>query len=162
MGVCVSTRKDKNPNKIRNINKGSLESKRSKTVFQTEEKEDISIASNKGTVENEMSINDNILSSVNPNIKDDNNENDIINVKFISSDQVIDYSINCSKSQYFYEIEAKLYEKYPKYRDTNNYFLVDGKNILRFKTIEQNGIKDGIPLTLIKYDKDYFNTNNPL
>ena len=153
MGVCLSVRKD------RTIIKGSLKNKRSKTVFE-KESENNSVLSSKGTFENEMPINENILNSVNPNIEDD--KNDIINVKFISSNQDIDYSIICSKSQYFYEIEAKLYEKYPIYRETNNYFLFGGKNILRFKTIEQNGIEDGMPLTLIKYDKDYISTVNSL
>ena len=156
MGACVSMRKEKG---TRTINEG-LKNKRSKTVFEIEEKENISVLSSKGTFENEISIKGNILNSVNPDIEDD--KNDIINVKFISSNQDIDYSIICSKSQYFYEIEAKLYEKYPIYRETNNYFLFGGKNILRFKTIEQNGIEDGMPLTLIKYDKDYISTVNSL
>ena len=144
MGVCFST---KNNNKIIN----NLNKKRSKTIFEREEKEDKSNISSKGTIEKEKPI-INILNSVNSDIK--NEKNDIINLEFISSDQEIKFTIECSKNQYFYEIEEKLYEKYPIYRESNNYFLVDGKEILRFKTIEQNGIKDGIPLILNKIDKD--------
>lgn len=159
MGVCISTKKNKD--RIGNINKN----KRSKTIYESQEKEDKSNLSSKGTIEKE-----NVFNSVNSDFKNDindissdikNDKNDIINVKFVSSNQDIEYTINCSKNQYFYEIEEKLYEKYPIYRDSNNYFIFEGKVILRFKTIEQNGIKDGITLILNEIDKDFrYNTNS--
>ena len=42
----------------------------------------------------------------------------------------------------FYEVEAKLYEKYPEYGNTNaeNYFMINGTKIDRFKSLENNGM----------------------
>ena len=51
--------------------------------------------------------------------------------------------IKCLKTDTFAEVEEKLYQIYDEYRESNNIFLTEGKTILRFKTIEQNNIKDG-------------------
>ena len=150
MGVCVSIKRNTNTN-TKAIN---LIKKRSQTVFKAEQdEENKSNLSSKGTIEKEKPID--ILRSVNSEFKNDinsditNDKNDIINIEFISSDKKINYTIDCLKSQYFYEIEEKLYEKYPKYRESNNYFIVDGKEILRFKTIGENEIRNGLPVTMI-------------
>ena len=47
------------------------------------------------------------------------------------------------------EIEEKLYKQYPQYRETNNNFLANGTQVLRFKTIAENNIGNGLPVTLI-------------
>ena len=75
---------------------------------------------------------------------------DIKCVTFISSDQKITYDIPCSGDDIFAEIEEKLYREYPEYRETNNKFLANGKEILRFKTINDNKIGTGRPIMLIK------------
>ena len=53
------------------------------------------------------------------------------------------------KKNTFAEIEEKLYKQYPQYRETNNTFLANGKPVLRFKTIDENKIGNGLPVTLI-------------
>ena len=53
------------------------------------------------------------------------------------------------KDETFAEIEERLYQQYPEYRETNNNFIANGKEILRFKTIKDNGIKNGLPITLV-------------
>ena len=73
----------------------------------------------------------------------------MIAVNFISMDNNVHFSVPCIESDIFAEVEEKLYKEYPEYRETNNYFLVDGKQILRFKTIGQNNIRSGRPLTLV-------------
>ena len=70
-------------------------------------------------------------------------------VYFTSTDQKINYPIACLKTDIFAEIEEKLYKEYPEYRETNNNFLVNGMQVLRFKTIEQNKIHNGRPVMLI-------------
>ena len=70
-------------------------------------------------------------------------------VCFISSDHEITYAIPCSGESTFAEVEEKLYQEYSKYRETNNTFLANGKNILRFKTINDNNIGNGKPVLLI-------------
>ena len=69
-------------------------------------------------------------------------------VNFISSDQKICFAIPCSGTSTFAEVEELLYREYPEYRETNNIFLANGKPILRFKTINENNVGSGRPVTL--------------
>ena len=64
-------------------------------------------------------------------------------VQFISTDHTIICGIKCLLTDTFAEVEEKLYKIYPKYRETNNAFQVDGRAILRFKTIAENDIQEG-------------------
>ena len=78
--------------------------------------------------------------------------NDIIVVNFISTDQNINYGIKCLKTDTFAEVEEKLYQKYGEYRETNNNFTANGRIILRFKSINDNHIKDGDKVQLINIE----------
>ena len=49
-------------------------------------------------------------------------------------------------------MEERLYKEYPEYRETNNIFQVNGKQVLRFKTIEENNIQEGQIIQLINFD----------
>ena len=70
-------------------------------------------------------------------------------VNFISSDQIVHYAATCLKTNTFAEVEEKLYKEYPQYRETNNNFIANGTQVLRFKTIAENKIGEGLPVTLI-------------
>ena len=83
------------------------------------------------------------------NITNNINFNDIMCVNFISSDKNVHYAVSCLKTNTFAEIEEKLYKQYPKYRETNNNFIANGTQVLRFKTIDENKIGNGLPVTLI-------------
>ena len=74
---------------------------------------------------------------------------DIMCVNFISSDQNVHYAASCLKTNTFAEIEEKLYKQYPQYRETNNNFIANGTQVLRFKTIAENKIGNGLPVKLI-------------
>ena len=78
------------------------------------------------------------------------NDNDIISIHFISSDNNINCPIKCLKNDTFAEAEEKLYQKYQKYRETNNNFVSKGINVMRFKKIIENNINDGDKIELIK------------
>ena len=78
------------------------------------------------------------------------NRKQITCVYFTSIDQKINLPIPCIKTDIFAQIEEKLYKEYPEYRETNNYFLFNGKQILRFKSIEDNKIDSGFPVILYK------------
>ena len=92
----------------------------------------------------------NYKSQLNNNIPNNNvDNNDIMSVNFISSDQTVHYSVTCLKTNTFAEVEEKLYKQYPQYRETNNTFLANGMQVLRFKTIDENKIGNGLPVTLI-------------
>ena len=75
--------------------------------------------------------------------------NDMMTVNFISMDQTVHFAVPCLKTNTFAEIEEKLYKQYPQYRETNNSFLAHGSQVLRFKTIAENKIGNGLPVTLV-------------
>ena len=60
-----------------------------------------------------------------------------------SADMPLNANLKCTGNQTFSEIEANLYKLYPQYKETNNIFLCNGRVVERFKTIDENGIKDG-------------------
>ena len=74
-------------------------------------------------------------------------------VFFTSTDQKIHFPIPCIGSDIFAEVEEKLYKEYPEYRETNNCFIYNGKEILRFKSISDNKIGDGMPVILYEPEK---------
>mgnify|MGYP002626936257 CR=1 FL=1 len=92
-------------------------------------------------LKNKINNNNDLVTVINPGEK-------IIAALFTSSDQKINYSIACKNTTPFVRIEEKLYEEYPEYKDTENYFLHNGAIIKRFKTIEENNIKNGKPIIL--------------
>ena len=87
---------------------------------------------------------DNSVNIINPGEK-------AISALFVSSDQNIQYAITCKNTTPFVRIEEKLYEEYPEYKETDNYFLHNGSVIKRFKTVEENHIKSGKPIILNKH-----------
>ena len=73
-------------------------------------------------------------------------------ITFISSDQQLHYSVLCKNTDEFYKIVGLLYKEYPGYAENENYFLVDGQKINKYKTLEQNGIKNNSQIILIKIE----------
>ena len=66
----------------------------------------------------------------------------MISVIFTSEDQKIHCSILCKNSEKFIRVEEKLYNEYPEYSMGDNYFVVNGKIIVKFQTLEENKIKN--------------------
>ena len=83
------------------------------------------------------------------NLPNNVNFNEIIVVNFISMNQNVHYAVAALKNNTFAEIEEKLYKQYPQYRETNNNFIANGATVLRFKTIAENKIANGLPVTLV-------------
>ena len=48
----------------------------------------------------------------------------------------------CKDNDIFVYVECSFYEKYPEFKDTENYFLVNGNKINKYRTLKENGIKD--------------------
>ena len=111
-------------------------------------------------LKNEINIKDNQINQLRQQLQNINLNNNINNnqinradfksVTFISTDNSICYSIPCCGFDTFAEVEEKLYKEYPEYRETNNTFLANGNEILRFKTINDNKIGTGKPVMLVK------------
>jgi len=76
----------------------------------------------------------------------------ILSVIFVSTDQKIHHSIICKNTEKFSEVESRLYKEYPEYLESDNYFLAKGKRINRFKTIEENNIKNSDIITLEQFE----------
>ena len=76
--------------------------------------------------------------------KSDRKLNDeIMAIHFTSSDQLINYSIPCKKSDIFNTVEKKLYKEYPDYSKKNCYFIANGSLIDKKKSMEKNNLKSG-------------------
>jgi len=79
----------------------------------------------------------------------------LISVEFISKDQIINNFIAVAKNtDKFLKLEEILYEKYPNYRGSDNYFIFNGNKVKRNKTLEENNIKDNDILALAINDFD--------
>ena len=67
-----------------------------------------------------------------------------MSVIFYSTNQQIHCSFICKNTLKFSALESLLYdiEEYKKYKNLENIFIVKGKKINRFETLEENGIKD--------------------
>ena len=72
----------------------------------------------------------------------------LISIKFASEEQDIDYSVIIKNTEIFSKIEFMLYNKYPKYTETENYFLVGGNKVNKHKSLETNNIKNNDIITL--------------
>ena len=73
----------------------------------------------------------------------------LISLKFISTDQKINFSTFAKIDDAFRKIEDIVYKKYPEYTEYENFFLVNGKKVNRNKTLKENNIKDKDVLTLL-------------
>ena len=67
---------------------------------------------------------------------------EIISVIFTSDDQKIHCSILCKNTETFNRIEERLYKEYPEYSMGDNYFVVNGRIVVKFQTLEENKIKN--------------------
>ena len=66
----------------------------------------------------------------------------LMTVIFNSVNNSINYSIFCKNTHLFTYVEKLLYQKYPEYKENDNIFLTNGQKINRFKTLEENKIKN--------------------
>ena len=74
----------------------------------------------------------------------------MMSIIFTSSDQSFYYSIICKNTDIFINIEAKLYNEYKDYNSDQNYFLVKGKIVNKFKSLKDNNIHNSDIIILKK------------
>ena len=72
----------------------------------------------------------------------------MIALNFISSDSTLHYAIPCLNKDLFVDVEKKLYDKFPEYKERNNNFLSQAKIVLKFKTVGDNRLESGIPIIM--------------
>ena len=89
-----------------------------------------------------------------PNLKSVDKQGDkIIVVNFVSINQDIQFPIACKNTDIIERLEEKFYNEYPKYKEKNTYLTINGKIIKRFKSLDENGIKNGNSITVNIYDE---------
>ena len=77
---------------------------------------------------------------------------ELMPIIFISCDQKIHYAFICKNTDKFNTIENLLYEVYPEYEESENYFTVNGRKIIKSKTMQQNNIKPSSIIMLNRYE----------
>ena len=81
-------------------------------------------------------------------------EGDIIAVNFTSTNGDINFPIACKPTNIIARLEEKIYNEYPEYKDYQTYLMSNEEILKRFKTIEENGIKNGNQIMVIRNDED--------
>ena len=103
----------------------------------------------------QLNIKDNEINELKRKIKNEEpkfNFDDVIWIYFQPIDNSFKEGIKCLKTNTFAEVEEKLYKKYNTLRNTNNNFTANATPVLRFKTIEENKIKDQDIIILYKIE----------
>ena len=76
----------------------------------------------------------------------------LMSIIFISVDQKIHHSFICKNTDMFINIEKSLYDIYPEYKESENYFLLRGSKINKYKSLESNNIQNSDIITLNQYN----------
>ena len=74
----------------------------------------------------------------------------LMSVIFTSLEEQFYYSIICKNTDSFDTIKSKLYDAFPEYSETENYFTVNGNRINKVKTLEYNKINNNDLIILNK------------
>ena len=83
------------------------------------------------------------INNNNKNLTSTQSEGETIGILFNSVKQDMHRPISCKTTDSFAKIEEKIYNEYPEYKDYDTFLTANGQTLKRFKTIEENGIKDG-------------------
>ena len=82
---------------------------------------------------------------------DNEEEEKVIAIQFISGDQNIHYPIACKETDIFLNIEKEFLDIYPFLRNKDIFYIANGNIIDRNATLKENRIKNGNSI-LINYD----------
>ena len=147
---------EKLKNEINKLNNELLKANKIISNFNNNQNNNIDIINKINNLNEILKMKDNLISDLKIQLQNQGNMkvdyNDIMVITFISSDQQINYGMKCLKTDIFAEVEEKLYKRYPEYRETNNNFVAKGNIILRFKSINDNRIKDGDIIQLMNIE----------
>ena len=80
---------------------------------------------------------DDYITSIKPGEK-------IMSINFVSMGRqdIGHYSLACKNTDLFVRLEERLYNDFPQFKNYETYFEVNTKRIKRFKTLEENKIKN--------------------
>ena len=68
-----------------------------------------------------------------------------IAINFVSqgNQDIFNYALVCKNTDLFVRLEERLYNEYPQFKNYETYFEVKTNRIKRFKTLDENKIKNG-------------------
>ena len=94
-------------------------------------------------------LSNNYITSIRPGEK-------IFAVNFVSMgfQDIINYSLVCKNTDLFVRLEEKLNNDYTQLKDKETYFMVNGRRIKRFKTLDENQIKSNDVINLFLIDDE--------
>ena len=101
----------------------------------------------------ELKIKEKKLNNIKSQLKFELDEGEkLMTIIFSSTKQDCLQSFICKNTDQFSRLESLLYQKgeYKNYKQIENYFLVGGRKINRYETLEENGIKNNDIITLVK------------
>ena len=73
-------------------------------------------------------------------------------ISFESIDSRLKYPIICKNNTTIARLEEEVYNAFPDYKECNTYLTCNGTILKRFKTIEENKIKQGNVIKVNKYE----------
>ena len=78
----------------------------------------------------------------------------IISINFVSmgSQDIDHYSLICKNTELFVRLEERLYNDFPQFKNYETYFEKNTKRIKRFKTLDENQIKNKDVITIFTVD----------
>ena len=74
----------------------------------------------------------------------------LMTIIFYSVDQKYHYSLICKNTDKFSTIEQKLFEIFPECQEENYFFMANGIQINRYKTLEELKLKNSDIITMNK------------
>ena len=80
----------------------------------------------------------------------------IFSINFVSMgfQDIGHYCLPCKNTDLFVRLEEKLNNDYPRLKDKETYFIVNGNRIKRFKTLDENNIKSNDVINLFLIDDE--------
>ena len=80
----------------------------------------------------------------------------ILAVNFVSevNNDINHYNLICKNVDLFVSLEERLYKDFPQFKNYNTYFVANGKRIKRFKTMDENKIKNNDIISIFINEED--------
>ena len=75
-----------------------------------------------------------------------------VNFVGIGYQDIANYSIFCKSTDTFVKLEEILYKDFPELKNYENYYMVNSRRILRYKTLEENQINNNDIINVFKID----------
>jgi len=66
------------------------------------------------------------------------------------------FNLICKNTDLFITLEERLYKEFPKFKNYDTYFQVNTRKIKRFKTLDENGIKNNDIINVFVLDENNY------